>query len=167
MTPPAPFEPVGPVARWKVIYDLLRPLKVGEILTYEAAGAALGLDPEADRHVIQMSARRALRELLNVDHRGSKAVTNVGYRVAMPAEHVGLAEERNKRAGRQLVTGRNISTKVDLNGVDSQTRVALEMLANGFARQMEINRRMLDKQQEHDDAIARLTQRVERIEGGR
>lgn len=166
MTAPVPFQPVGPVARWKVVYDLIRPLEFGEVLTYEAMGEALGLDPEVkeDRHVIQMSARRALKELLNIDHRGSKAVPNVGYRVAQPVEHVGLATERNKRAGRQLVTGRNISTKVDLNGVDAQTRGALEQLAAGFARQMEINRRVLAKQEAHDEAIEMLTQRVERIE---
>lgn len=167
MSAPAPFEPVGPVARWKIIYDLIKPLKVGEILTYEAMAEALDLDAEADRHTIQMSARRALRELLNVDHRGSQAVTNVGYRVAMPAEHVGLAQQRNRRAGRQLVAGRNVSTKVDLNGVDPATRAALETLAAGFARQMEINRRVAAKQAEHDQAIELLTQRVERIERGR
>jgi hypothetical protein len=165
MTERPPFEPVGPVARWKLIYDLLRPLNVGEILTYDSMARALDLDSEADRHVIQMSARRALKELLNIDHRGSKAVTNVGYRVAMPIEHIGLAEERNKRAGRQLVAGRNVSTKVDLNGVDSQTRAALEVLAQGFARQMEINRRVAEKQEQHDAAIELLTKRVERIEG--
>jgi hypothetical protein len=159
-----PFEPVGPIARWRVIYDLLRPLKVGEILTYEAMATALKLDPETDRHVIQMSARRALKELLNIDHRASKAIVNVGYRVAKPAEHVTLAVDRNKRAGRQLVTGRNVSTKVDLNGVDSETRAALELLAAGFSRQMEINRRVAAKQQQTDEAIELLTRRVEDIE---
>lgn len=162
----APFVPIGPVARWKVIYDLIRPLKVGEVLTYEAMGEALGLDSEKDRHVVQMAARRALKELLMIDHRGSKAITNVGYRVAKPAEHLGLAEERNKKAGRQLVTGRNISTKVDLNGVDIATRQALELLAAGFSRQMEINRRVMEKQEKHDEAIDLLMRRVEKIERG-
>ena len=162
----APFMPVGPVARWRVIYDLIRPLEFGEILTYEAIAEALKLDAEADRHVIQMTARRALKELLNVDHRGSKAVTNVGYRVAKPEEHVVLAKDRNKRAGRQINTGLAVSTKVDLNGIDPAARNALELLAKGFARQGEINRRVLAKQEQHDEAIDLLMKRVERLEGG-
>lgn len=164
----APFEPVGPIARWRVIYDLIRPLKFGEILTYAAMGEALGLDHELaeDRHVIQMAARRALKELLNIDHRGSKAVKNVGYRVAKPEEHVVLATDKNKRAGRQIKTGHAVATKVDLNGMDPAARSALEMLAKGFARQGEINRRVLAKQEQHDEAIDLLMRRVERIERG-
>lgn len=166
---PAPFAPVGEVARWRIVYDLIRPLEFGQILTYEAIGEALDLDasvPE-DRHVMQMAARRALKELLNVDHRGSKAVKNVGYRVARPEEHVTLAKDRNKKAGRQIVTGHAVATKVDLNGVDPQTVSALELLAKGFARQGEINRRVLSKQAQHDEAIDLLMRRVEDLEKDR
>jgi hypothetical protein len=165
---PPPFQPVGPIARWRVIYDLLQPLKFGEILTYETMGEALKLNPELpeDRHVIQMSARRALRELLNTDHRGSKAVTNVGYRIAKPEEHLVLAKDRNKRAGRQISTGHAVSTKVDRNGMDPATQQALEVLAKGFARQGEINRRVLAKQEQHDEAIDLLMKRVKKLEGG-
>lgn len=168
MTDKIPFEPIGPIARWRVVYDLLRPLEVGQVLTYDAIGEALSLDASTveDRHVIQMAARRALKELLNIDHRASKAVTNVGYRVALPEEHITLAKDRNKRAGRQIVTGHAVATKVDLNGMDPQARTALEMLALGFARQGEINRRVLAKQEKHDEAIDRLMQRVEDLEKG-
>lgn len=164
---PPPFVPVGAVARWRVVYDLLRPLKFGEVLTYEAIADALELDADTDRHVIQMASRRALRELLNIDHRGSKAVTNVGYRIAKPEEHVTLAKDRNKRAGRQISTGHIVATKVDLNGMAPESRAALEMLAKGFARQGEINRRVLAKQDQHSEAIDLLMRKVEDLEKGR
>lgn len=165
-TPP-PFVPVGAVARWRVVYDLLRPLKFGEVLTYEAIADALELDADTDRHVIQMASRRALRELLNIDHRGSKAVTNVGYRIAKPEEHVTLAKDKNKRAGRQISAGHVVATKVDLNGMAPESRAALEMLAKGFARQGEINRRVLAKQDQHSEAIDLLMRKVEDLEKGR
>jgi hypothetical protein len=164
MTPP--FMPVGPVARWKIVYQLVQPLAVGEVVTYESIGAALDLHPDRDRHTIQMATRRALKELLDVDHRAAQPITNVGYRVAMPAEHLGIAETKNKRAGRQLKAGHDVSTKVDLNGVDPNVRQAIQLIAQGFARQMEINRRVAAKQEEHDTAIDLLMRRVEKIERG-
>lgn len=159
-----PFMPEGEIARWRIIYDLIRQLEPGEVITYEVMAEALKMRPKVDRHIIQMAARRALKELLDVDHRGADAVKNVGYRVAMPMEHLGLAQKRGARAGRQVAHGLAVSTKVDLNGVDDATRGALETLAHGFAVQGEINRRMLAKQKEHDDLIAVLMSRVERLE---
>lgn len=165
---PPPFLPVGPVARWKILYDLIRPLGVGEVLTYEAMGEALDLNPDdkEDRHVIQMAARRALKELLDKDHRASKAIKNLGYRVAFPSEHLAIGKDRNKRAGRQIQVGYSVATKVDMNGMEPEVRTALELMAKGLARQGEINRRVLAKQDQQEEAINLLMQRVDRLENG-
>jgi hypothetical protein len=157
--------PDGPVARWRVIYDLLQPLRPGDVLTYERMARALELDAKADRHVIQMAARRALRELLDVDHRGAEAVTNTGYRVAAASDHLSLGEKRSARAGRQISAGHAVTTKVDLTGVDPSTAAAIQVMAHGFAVQGEMNRRLAAKDAEHDELINLLTKRVERLEG--
>lgn len=164
---PPPFVPVGAVARWRVVYDLLRPLKFGEVLTYEAIADALELDADTDRHVIQMASRRALRELLNIDHRGSKAVKNLGYRIAKPEEHITLGKDRNKRAGRQLVAAEAVSTKVDLTDMLPEQVKILELMTRGVRQQMEINRRVLAKQDQHSEAIDLLMRKVEDLEKGR
>lgn len=162
----APFRPVGDVARWRVLYALMRPLGPGQVLTYEKMADALSLHPDRDRHVLQMAARRAMKELLEVDHRAVDAVRGEGYRIAAPAEHNALARQRNRRARNQLRSGHSIATKVDLTGLNTEQIGALELIARGFAHQMEINERMARKQAQHDEAIGLLMQRVDRLEQG-
>lgn len=161
-----PFLPVGDVARWRIVYGLMRPLEPGQVLTYEAMAEALSLHPDRDRHVIQMATRRAIRELLDVDHRAADAVRGQGYRIAAPVEHNALAQQRNRRARTQLKTGHRIATKVDLSGLNAEQVGALELIARGFAHQMEINERMARKQEQHDEAINLLMQRVDKLEQG-
>ena len=43
------FEALGQEARWRAIYALLKPMSMGDILTYERMGEALELDPEGAR----------------------------------------------------------------------------------------------------------------------
>lgn len=163
----APFMPIAEVARWRTIYDMLQPLAVGDVLTYEVMAEGLGLDPRRDRQPIQMAARRALHELLNVDYRAADAVKNVGYRVAKPAEHIGIARQRNRRTGRQIAVGHAVATKVNLDGMDPQAVAALAAIARGFAMQAEINRRVAARQEQHEELIGMLQERVERLEKGR
>lgn len=165
----APFKPAGEKARWRIIYDLLEPLQVGGVLTYKEMAEALDLDLNAatSRHTIQMAVQRALKELLEEHHRTCEPVVNVGYRVVEPAHHLTLAEGRQRRARKQIRQGYDIATKVDLTGVDPTVRAALETLALGFSRQMEINRRMERRQRRHSDAIALLQQQVADLQQSR
>lgn len=160
------FEPVGAQARWRTIYELLHPLPVGAVLTYHEIAVPLGLDPVKQRHVIQMAARRAIIELLQVHHRTCEPVRNVGYRVVEPEHHLVLAEGRDRRARNQMRQGYDLATKVNLNGMAPAIRDAMGTLALGFARQMEINRRVDAKQRSHDEAIALLQQQVADLRAG-
>ena len=74
----------------------------GPEVTYEALVAALALDPEADRHTIQLAMRRASKES-EVATRALEAVPNVGYRVVKPAEHLRLAKNQQKKSHNALV----------------------------------------------------------------
>jgi hypothetical protein len=97
-----PFEPAGDKARWRVLYDVLTKHGVGDVVTYDVMGEALNLDPEKERHTIQMAIRRAAREYEREDHRALEPVPNEGYRVVEPAEHMRLARRprRPVRVGR-------------------------------------------------------------------
>lgn len=160
----SPFKPIGQVARWRLVYDLLQKADVDQIVTYEELGAALDLDPETDRHPIQMAMRRAAKEHEEVDLRAVDAVPNIGYRVVRPPEHVMLARRQQKRSTRALARGYSKAVHVDLSNVDPETRHALEMIARAFAVQMDFNRRTDVRQKRLEEALATVARRVERTE---
>jgi alkylated DNA nucleotide flippase Atl1 len=159
------FQPVGDQARWQTIYDLLRGAKPGDVLTYEELGTALGLDPLTDRRRIGAALHRAAREFERVDKRAVEAVPGQGYRVVLPAEHLRLAQLEQRRASRALERGYNKVTNVDLNEVeDPVTRQALELVAQGFALQLDFNRRIEARAQRQEAALQSVEQRVDRSE---
>lgn len=175
-----PFAPAGAVARWRLLYDLLKGRKVDDIVTYDEMAAALELDPVDERQKIVGAIRRAAKEFEVVDKHAIHVVPNKGYRIVKPAEHIDLAQRHQRRAGRSLVRGHSKVVNVDLSGLDQQTRNALEVLAKGFAVQMDFNRRFaarqsrteealataVERQDRTEEELAELRARLERIEGG-
>lgn len=174
----SPFEPAGETARWRVLYGLLTERTVGDILTYEVMAEALDLDPAKDRHTIQVAMRRAGKELEQEDKHAVESVTNVGYRIVEPEEHLRLARGQQKRSSRALERGHSKVVNVDLSSVDPEVRQAFQVVASAFAMQMEFNRRTDIRQKKLEDAleavhekstrtdeeVAELRARLERLE---
>lgn len=174
----SPFGPKGETARWRLLYQLLAQTEVGDILRYEAMADKLELDPEADRHTIQVAMRRAARELLLVDKHAVEAVKNIGYRVVEPEEHLRLAKSQQRKSTQALVRGNSQVVNVDLSGVDPEVRNAFQVVASAFAMQMEFNRRTDIRQKKLEDAldsvreqstktdeeVSELRKRLERLE---
>jgi hypothetical protein len=160
----SPFVPAGEQARWRIIYGLLQPLQVDDVLKYETIGAALDLDPVADRHTIQMSMRRAAREYEVEDSRALDTIPNVGYRVVATPEHLVLARRQQKRAGRALARGHSKVIHVDLAHVDPEVRTAFQVVAQAFAMQMDMNRRLTGRQDKLERAVKDIAGRSERSE---
>jgi len=168
------FKPLGERSRWRMIYELFQKAKIGETVTYEQIGEALGLHPKRHRHEMQMAARRASVELARVDRHEVDAVRNVGYRVVEHREILGMARRRNRRAGNQLVRGQVTAQAVDLNQVDEEMRKGLETLARGLAAQSEINRAVGARLKRHEQImnglggrLETLEERLRRLEGGK
>lgn len=160
-----PFDPIGDRARWRILYeDVLTLRDHGDVVTYETLGKALDLDPTDERHVIQMAVRRAAREYEEVDKRALDAVPNVGYRVVNAVEHMGLARRQQRRSHRALKAGKSKVVNVDMQGLDSETRKAFEVVARAFALQMDFNRRMDVRQKRLEDVTQSVTERQERSE---
>jgi hypothetical protein len=152
-----PFEPVGDRARWRVIYDILRGAPAGTVITYEKLAGALALDPVKDRHAIQMSIRRASDELERKDKRAIDVERGQGYKVVPATANLGLARRHQRKAGRALARGYSKAVNVDLSGVDPEVRKALEITAQAFSLQMDMNRRFAAKQSEMEQAVADIT----------
>lgn len=163
------FKPVGERARWLEVYDLLVATEMNGLVTYEAMGVALGLDPEdsKDRLLIQGAMRRAAKEHEVVNNRAVTAVTNQGYRVVEPKEHLGLAKRHQKRSTRSLERAHSKAVHVDMSKVEPETRKALDMMAQVIGLQMEYQDRAEKKLAAHDRAIESLVQARERTEAER
>lgn len=160
----SPFQPAGERARWHAVYDLLCKTETGSILTYEAIGEALVLDPESDRHAIQMAVRRAAKEHEVLNKRAIEAVPNQGYRVVEVPEHLRLARAQHKRASKALARGQSKVVHVDLSGLEPETRRAFEVVAQAFAMQLEFNKRFDVRQVKLEEAVTSMTERTERTE---
>lgn len=160
----SPFKPAGDRARWRIVYDVLLGVSIGDLVTYQALGEALNLDPDADRHKVQMAVRRAASEYLDVDKRALEAVPDEGYRVVNASGHLVLARRHQSKASKALQRGHSTASNVDLSGVEPQTRHALEVVAQAFALQMDYNRRLDVRQQRLEDALAEVAERSDRTE---
>lgn len=159
-----PFQPAGDRARWRIVYDLLRNTGVGEVLTYEAIGEALSLDPEGDRHRIQMAIRRAAREYEVTDNHAIEAVANEGYRVVEAIRHLDLARGQAGRAKRALVRGQSKVVHVDLAALQPEARRAFEVVAAAFAAQIEFNKKFDLRQKRLEDAFDAIAARTDKAE---
>lgn len=160
----APFEPVGDLARWRTVYDMLKPLVVDDVLTYEALAQALGLNADHDRPVMQAAVRRAARTFEQADKHALVAVPNVGYRVVRADEHVVLARGQQRRASRALERGHSKVVNVDLRGLSPEVRALTEATARAFSLQMDFNRRFDVRQQRLEGVVAEVSERTDRSE---
>jgi hypothetical protein len=158
----SPFTPIGDQARWRTVYALLTPLNVDDVLTYEQIGEALELDPSGDRHTIQMAMRRAAREYETEANRALDVVPNVGYRVVAAPEHLVLAKRQQRRAGKALARGHSKVVHVDLSSVEPEVRTAFQVVAQAFAMQMDMNRRLTGRQDKLEEAVTEIAGRSER-----
>lgn len=182
----SPFEPAGDQARWRIIYDILKATPVDSVVTYEQMGDALGLDPAKDRHAIQMAMRQAAQKHEREDKRAVDAVPNEGYRIVQADAHLDLARHHGRKAGRSLQRGHSKAVNVDLSEVaDPEVRKALELTAQAFSLQMDFNRRFAVRQEQLEntvreiaegqaeaaqrsaDEVAKLRERIERLERDR
>lgn len=184
MTSRAPFEPIGPQARWKTVYALLKKTPTGTIITWKELADELGLDAVRHRMAIRGALSRAAKEHEVEDKRAIEVVRGEGYRPVDARVNIELARKHQRRAGRSLARGHSKAVNVDLNGVDPQVRAALETIGHAFVLQMDFNKRFEGKQarleqtvrdiadsQEQDrkrtaEEVAELRERLARLEGG-
>jgi hypothetical protein len=160
----SPFTPIGPTARWRTLYGLLRALEVGDVLTYETMAVALDLDPAKDRAITQLAMRRAARELEEQDKHAVEPITNVGYRIVEPETHVVLAKRHQRKAGRSLERGHSKVVNVNLNDVSPELRHIIEVGALAMAAQMDFNRRMDLRQSNLEQAVQAVHTKTERTD---
>lgn len=97
-----PFTPKSDKAIWADLYALLRQRDYGTLITYAEIADLTGRDARIERGPIY----RAMKELERNDKRTLICERNVGYRIALPAEHRPQADRHRRRSYRQIVRAR-------------------------------------------------------------
>lgn len=159
-----PFEPIGELARWRVLVERFCAVDRGTTLTYEELGEALDLDPVEDRRSIAAAVREASKALSREHERSLIAVRSVGYRVALPDEHIDLAGRQQRKSNRALARAKTHVEYVDLSGMSDEGRALAIAMTRAFTWQQAQMRRMDVRQKDLERVVQSITTRQERTE---
>lgn len=152
-----PFEPKGDVAEWRLVYDHLKDLERGSVVTIESIEELLGRPLGQNRSPVY----RAIRELEENNSRTIATVRGIGYRIADPNEHLGLGLSHSGRARRQLRRGLQRAESADRGGLAPAAAARLEAFEATTSRLVEFLGRMskaVDQQGERIENLAQDTQ---------
>ncbi len=161
----------------QVVIDLVAPAELGTTFAYDELGTKLaeGTDRTYSRAQIGGAIRSANRRLHRHHKRHLRSVTNVGYRLALPEEHTGLATIQEGKAVRHIGQAVSILTGVDWNAMDPNTRAAthahlqitgaiFQQVSRLGRKQREMARALDLVRSAHADEIAQIKQRLDRVE---
>jgi hypothetical protein len=116
--------PIGSQPLWRSLFDHAKVLPHGALITYEKISELLERDVLQDRSPVY----QAIKHLEATEQRTLVCVTLEGYRVAEPADHLGLAKKRKLRSQRQIRKGLSTLRATDRSKVDSETSKRLDDL---------------------------------------
>jgi hypothetical protein len=142
-----PFEPIGDVARWQMLYELVDKGLVGDEFTYGSVQDLLGCG-----HVAALSAMRQANERLIAEGKlGVRTVDGFGWIKMSPLDLIEHVTERRMRAtrqdGRGLVAAqavqmhRDALTQFERERADQELRIAQRRVELGMKRKITIAER--------------------------
>lgn len=118
------FEPLGAQAEWKTLYEHLKKVKLGTVVTYRTFSTLLDRPFEDNRSPLY----RAIKELEVQDKRTLVNVRGEGYRVAEPDEHEKLARRHIRSSHRQLTKAKGKTSSAPREGMSAEARRRLDAL---------------------------------------
>lgn len=99
----SPFQPKGSRALRVIVAELAASVEPGELLPFKMLAEAIGVeDDEAGRAQVRQVVSAARPVLLQDHKRALVAERGRGYRVALPGEFAGIAEDHRGKANRQM-----------------------------------------------------------------
>lgn len=140
----------------QVILDLVRGADPGMVFTYEQIIAALAVGSEKayTTQAAQAAVRSALPRLLLDQSRTLRNVQQVGYKVALAAEHQHLALDRKHKADRQMHMGMTMLQHVRLDELSESQRKA-HMGTLMIVSALWQNQKALERRMDQNDAVLR------------
>lgn len=112
----------------QVVIDLVKDAKPGQVFTYQQIQDALGSGTATTYsvHDAQSIVRASSSRLERLHRRTLHNVRGTGYRMAMPSEHLALAQGRESRAAKQMRRGLSILKGVRLEELTPAERALHE-----------------------------------------
>jgi hypothetical protein len=99
----SPFHPKGSRALHVIVADLAASAQPGDLLPFKILAEAIGVEDDPPGRSQVRQAVSAARPILLQDHkRALVADRGRGYRVALPGEFAGIAEDHRGKANRQM-----------------------------------------------------------------
>jgi hypothetical protein len=129
-------------AEWRIIYDEVRKMSSGDVLTYDRLTELLG----RDFHTNRTPLTRAMQELEDADQRTLACERGVGYRIAAATEHETLARKHSTRSRRQLTKAAAKARSADRSALSPEQARRLDDLELQFSQHAEL----LDRLDERD-----------------
>lgn len=166
------FRPKADRAEWRMVFDDLTTLDVGDVITYERLDEILGRPFIDGRGPIY----RATREMEKVNRRTMTAVPNVGYRVVDATEHEDLARHHHRKSRRQIRKALGKAQSADRSKLTAEQAERIDSVELSLSRQAEMIRRLdtrvgkvegvvknvSSKQDQSAEQIAKLTDALRR-----
>jgi len=137
------------VAQWRIVYDAVAALNIGDTVTYEQLSEMLGRPFADDRGPIY----RAMTELERENRRTLDVVPRVGYRVVDAPEHEKLARRHHKRSRRQLKKAHSKLASADRARLTPEERAKFDALELTVSRHEDMIRRLDSRVEKHETAI--------------
>jgi uncharacterized coiled-coil protein SlyX len=154
-----PFETKGDRPEWEIVYDRLRRMSIGDLITYEELDELLGRDfrkaraPYNKAHVV----------LLENDKRAMDNVVGVGYRVIEPSKQDSLARRQHRSARRRLRSASRFVRQADRTRMSPDDAARMDRIEAALAEQEDMIRRIDRRTETHARAIASLTKDVDAL----
>lgn len=119
----SPFEPKGSRALRVIITEMAAQASYGDVLTFTELAQAIDVEDNDVGRAQVRQAVSAARPLLLSDHgRALVAVRGKGYRVALPGELAGIAQDHRRRADRQISKALAVVDQADMTAATEDER---------------------------------------------
>lgn len=145
----SPFEPKGSRALRVIVAEMAAKAAFGDVLTFTDLAEAIGVqDDERGRGQVRQTVSAA-RPLLLSDHgRLLVAVRGKGYRVALPGEAAGVAQDHRRRADRSIGRALAVIDKADMTAATDEERQRFQavgvVIRNLHSRMTSAEQRLAD-----------------------
>lgn len=145
----SPFTPKGSRALRVIVAELAARAAYGDVLTFTELAQAIGVEDDAAGHAQVRQAVSAARPVLLADHgRALVAVRGKGYRVALPGELAGIAQDHRRRADRQIGKALAVIDQADMSAATDEERQRFQavgvVIRNLHSRMTSAEQRLAD-----------------------
>ena len=132
------FQPRGVKSERQSVVDYVAKANYGDLVHYDDLCSLLG---GKDRQAMQSVVNQAKPSLERAHQIALIPVRGSGYRIAHPAEHLGLAKQHQRKSRRSLGRSHSKVQNVDLSKLTPGEKAAVTLAAASLSAQMDYMRR--------------------------